>query len=306
MSCYNFQDICFLPIPGPIGPTGYTGATGPSNGPMGPTGSTGPTGATGQTGPTGISGLATNTGATGNTGYTGSTGPTGSTGVTGYTGPVGPTGISGLATNTGSTGSTGPTGISGLATNTGSTGTTGYTGSTGMTGSTGATGRTGSTGPTGLAGPTGPIPSSLLFQAERTSQSVIIVPNNTYTDVDFTQNINTGGYIFNGIILTIPVTGYYKINAQISLGDVIAEPGSRQIAIDINGTSKYVSSYATTDEAQGVVTPASSIMVLLTVGDQVKIQAYQNSGGVSQSVQITLDGPLNRRNWFDVELLQAI
>ncbi len=176
-----------------------------------------------------------------------------------------------------------------------------------MSGPIGPTGPSG----TGLTGPTGPSLSitSLLFHAERNSDTTIVVPNNTATDVVFNDTMINTGYIFDGVTLTIPRIGYYKISSQISLGDVLtAEPGTRSIIINVNNTVNYTASLSSAnqppDQTQEVVTPMANILLQLNAGDQIKIQAYQDSGEIFGGVQVCrkpIFSSAYHMIWFDVQ-----
>ena len=236
----------------------------------------------------------------------------GKNGDTGPTGPIcmGTTGCTGITGPTGTTGITGPTGMTGM------TGSIGMTGSTGCTGITGPTGTTGITGPTGMTGMTGPAGSSspiLLFKGERINIPYIIVPNETFVDVNFATLINTG-YIFNGVTLIVPLNGYYKIDSQIAINDVITSlSGRRQIVVNINNLVNYIGSSAPANQPPNggseFVTPDVNVIVQLNMNDQIKIQAYQNSGTSLGGVQVLSSEAapgLGRNNWFCVELLQQL
>ena len=190
----------------------------------------------------------------------------------------------------------------------------GDTGEQGPQGFQGVKGDKGDIGDKGEKGDSGVIPL-VLFEAERDSATQLPtpVPSNVPTNVNFNVvKINTGGYIFDGTTLTVPVNGYYRIVAQITFQEnaLSLALGRRVVIININNTIQYQGSYAPTGpfspsiptDAE-FVTPSASIVVILQAGNTIRIQAFQTA---AVPVNVIASPAANPSDWFNVELIRQI
>lgn len=195
----------------------------------------------------------------------------------------------------------------------GEKGDTGAQGPQGFQGIKGDKGEIGAKGDKGDKGDTDVTPL-VLFEAERNNTVPIPVPSNLRTNISFNfVKINTGGYIFDGTTLIVPVSGYYRIVAQITFQENItsAALGRRVVQININNDGIiYQGSYAPTGpfspsipiEAE-FVTPSVSIVVILQAGNTIRIQALQTS---VSPVNVIASPENNPSDWFNVELIRQL
>jgi hypothetical protein len=183
---------------------------------------------------TGIQGITGIPGTAASQGVTGASGAQGLTGIQGTTG----SGIQGATGASGAQGATGLRGITGLQGITGA-GIQGVTGVTGIRGVTGA----GIQGVTGIQGITG---IGLAFNGARAFLSA----SGTTGVSDASTIVKLNGYSydtgsnFSSYTYTVPITGYYQINAQVSFSSI----GDNEYVgcnINVNGTEAISAQYAT-------------------------------------------------------------
>lgn len=109
-----------------------------------------------------------------------------------------------------------------------------------------------------------------------------ITANATYTTVPMAQSRhNAGGFTYSAGKITVPLTGYYRINAQLRW---ITEgtTGSRYTGIFINDTLAIASGVPASTESNANTSVAYT--TLLTAGAVVDIRGYQSSGGATTVV----------------------
>lgn len=166
--------------------------------------------------------------------------PDESMGPTGPTGPTGPAGSDGTASNTGCTGPTGPTGPIG------NDGVTGPTGPTGLAGTTGATGPSFFTNVVSL----------------RPTSSIAIFP--TF--------FRFGGFIYDGLNLIGPITGFYvtaRASSMVNTYDIRIQD------VDNLNTIAFVNGLSNTTE---VIIPIGNIANLPLTRARFEIQARRSGG----------------------------
>jgi hypothetical protein len=105
--------------------------------------------------------------------------------------------------------------------------------------------------------------------------------NNTQVvQTGWTVTANRGGFTEIAGVITIPRTGFYNIYGQASWATNAT--GTRVLSIEVGGTAVYRNS-APASSALAPSVQVSASAVPLTQGNQVRLAAWQNSGGATNT-----------------------
>ena len=114
------------------------------------------------------------------------------------------------------------------------------------------------------------------YSTSRQQAAVISAVNNTNTPVPWDTEVYTDGITFAAGVFTVPVAGYYQVNAKVSFA--VHATGVRQIRILQNGASANPGITQTGSNTTGSQTVGLSRTLKCAAGDTLQVQASQTSG----------------------------